>query len=248
VKLDFRVDAHWRDDPKSQHLFETLGPDGVIALFTLWGFARVQRTRGVLHGMKAPDIAKAARFEGNALHFIRALKSTGFLDSVEGQYELHEWEKHQPYSYHSEDRSDAASRASAQRWGKRCKELSDAPPPIPNPNPKPSPSPVPTHNLDSSNCSDLSVFQEQETAPHTTDRLFGTAVKKAVCPRSIGETLDELIGSLECKSPRTEFEEKELDGLKNRRNRSQQENKTNEVGRESGSQGSLEENGHSLNF
>ena len=150
MATDYRVEFDFPDHPKTRRLIRACGADGVLALMRLWAFAGRYRAKGVLYDMSCEDIAIAARWPSEpatAAKFVEALLESGFLDkTTDSIHVLHDWEEHNPYLFHREERSLRAKHAAQSRWGK---DLADAPgtkrhnAPSPTPTPSPDPTPFP---------------------------------------------------------------------------------------------------------
>jgi hypothetical protein len=81
---------------------------------------------GVLSGMDEMDIALEAGWEDDPQKFVSALMECGFLNKNDvGGYVLHDWEEHQSYVVHAEDRQRVARTAAAKRWGDKGQCLSN---------------------------------------------------------------------------------------------------------------------------
>lgn len=188
MKDDFRVDASWRDHPKFNRLIAELGFEGVVALFTLWGYVRRHRPEGTLYGMTAADIAKASRFDGSARKFLGALCRIGFVDRLTetGVYSIHDWAEHNPYSFHQKDRSAAAKASSSKRWSNQHNDLTDAPSPSPLPIPNPLPSPIPDV---SASIDELISHSSHLQDEDMVNRQFATEHEKAL-KRAAGRDME----------------------------------------------------------
>jgi hypothetical protein len=106
--LDARVSVGFYTHPKTKKLARRVGFEGPWCLLGLWLYARQNRPDGVLGGMTAEDLEIAVDWRGKAGEFVRALTEVGFLDNVDGVYQLHDWAEHQPWASGSKARSDSA--------------------------------------------------------------------------------------------------------------------------------------------
>ncbi|MGD0233276.1 MAG: hypothetical protein ABSC55_01940 [Syntrophorhabdales bacterium] len=145
---DIRIKFSFLTHRKRKRLEGLLGAQGVLSLNNLWISAAQTRSKGVLYGMDETDIALDAQWPGRADEFCKALVDIGWLDRSEnGVYSLHDWEEHQPYVFHSEERSAQAKEAVQTRWRRKAKDRDEIPPEYdpytdrntPSPNPSPSP-------------------------------------------------------------------------------------------------------------
>ena len=154
MSKDFRVAATFPDHPKTVKLVRRVGDTGVVCLVRLWGYATQYRPTGVLYDMSEEDVEIAAKWSGQLGAFVGALREVRYLDDVDGTLVLHDWQEHNPFAFHSEERSEKAREAAQAKWDKfyakrsaeqsaehsqaeRLAESSSAPSPIPSPTPKP---------------------------------------------------------------------------------------------------------------
>jgi hypothetical protein len=125
-------------------------------LINLWIAAAEERPTGTLEGWSASDIAEAAGWSSFPDIFVDALLECGWVEKSGDTYTLHAWEEHQPWVYHSVERSECGRLAALIKWEKarsalRIRNASDsqsttdaecyAPSPIPIPIPIPTPYP-----------------------------------------------------------------------------------------------------------
>ncbi|GHV53980.1 hypothetical protein FACS1894206_05790 [Deltaproteobacteria bacterium] len=161
MNTDIRLAVSFRGHRKRKRLRLLLGPGSTDYLIDLWIATAMNHPDGILKGMDAIDIALEAGWEGEAQVFVSALIECGFLNQTEsGAYFLHDWEDHQGYVVHADERKSKAKNAAARRWQganansmpQACSEhtigiaesdLSNAPSPAPLPSPSPNPAPVP---------------------------------------------------------------------------------------------------------
>jgi len=157
VTKDIRLSIGFLDHPKTIKIQRTLGSDGVLSLIRLWAFAAQYKPDGILTGMDADDIEIASKWNGMQGALLTALLTHKWVDerideSGSKTYLLHDWEDHQGYVCHSENRSKQAKRAAETRWKNKEKcspnadsiegaMLKDAKRNAPSPNPYPSPNP-----------------------------------------------------------------------------------------------------------
>ncbi len=157
MNTDIRVAVSFKSHRKRKRLRLLLGAGSTDYLIDLWLSTAMNHPSGVLSGMDELDIALDAGWEGEPQVFVAALLECGFLEKSEnGVYSLHDWEDHQGYVVHAEERRQKARNAAAKRWGNKdnatgmpgaCQEHTDsnacgnAPSPSPIPAPKPDPKP-----------------------------------------------------------------------------------------------------------
>lgn len=160
MSKDIRITIGLCDHPKTVKLVRKVGEGGFRCLLRLWSYAACHRPQGELSGMDATDLAIASGWAGDEQEWISALVAVGFIDDNDGALSLHDWERHNPFAFHSEERSQKARAAAKAKWDKRShanrnapssvehsdeQEPADAPSPIPTPSPSPSPSPINTN-------------------------------------------------------------------------------------------------------
>lgn len=164
MNSDIRVAVSFRGHRKRKRLRMVLGPGSTDYLIDLWLGTAMNHPDGILHGMDEVDIALEAGWEKDPHKFVDALMSCGFLErSEDGVYFLHDWEDHQGYAVHAEQRKEKARRAAAKRWEKQapaqtengqcredaqskatsmpqaCREDAQSNAPLPAPSPTPAP-------------------------------------------------------------------------------------------------------------
>ncbi len=111
---DIRVDSSWLDHRKRWRLYDALGNDGVVAIQDLWLYASKHAPLdGVLRGLTASDIVRAARYTGTK-DLVGTLTSPeiSLLDAPKGEkkdYRLHNWKIRQPYLSGAKERSKIAA-------------------------------------------------------------------------------------------------------------------------------------------
>ena len=154
MNTDIRVAVSFRGHRKRKRLRLLLGPGSTDYLIDLWLSTAMNHPGGVLQGMDTTDIALEAGWEGDPQAFVDALLQCVFLEHTpNGDYALHDWEFHQGYVVHAEERRERAKKAAAKRWNPDNvssmpdalpKEAgSNAPAPLPSPDPVPIPVPLP---------------------------------------------------------------------------------------------------------
>ncbi|MCK4717549.1 MAG: HNH endonuclease [Thermoplasmata archaeon] len=131
--MDIRVDASFKGHRKRRKLKLLIGADSTDRLLDLWIATAQNHPTGILEDMDEIDIALEAGWDGDAGVFIKARKDCKLIDKRDdGTYELHDWEEHQPWVFHSKDRSMRARKAAATKWGqnsnnaKRSERLAEA--------------------------------------------------------------------------------------------------------------------------
>ena len=166
MNSDIRLSVSFLGHYKRDKLKSLLGDKGIVALLDLWLKTAQIRPKGVFIGMDKKAIATSAGWKGSPEKFINALLESGFLEKdSQNIFFLHDWEEHQGWVYHSDERSEKAKNAVRAREEKKLKmdkklsktqneihlksELDVSPSPNPSPSPSPSPPPPPLQNKES---------------------------------------------------------------------------------------------------
>jgi len=165
MNKDIRVTVGFADHPKTVKLVRKRGEGAFRCLIRLWLYAAEYRPSGALTGMMGDDIAIASGWNGDDGEWVQSLIEVGFLDGDPGAYSLHDWETHNPFACHAEERSERASKAAKAKWDRirnaeimreaskndaQCNaddmrdacvahEKRNAPSPSPSPSPSPNP-------------------------------------------------------------------------------------------------------------
>ena len=155
---DIRLSLGFLDHPKTIRLKRLLGWDGIESLIRLWFFAAQYKPDGCLEGMVLEDIEIAAKWSGDFGLFVNTIDNLNWLEKKNGCYWLHDWEQHNGWVAHSNQRTERAKRGAAAKWDNYYKNkeqlkqddilqagskqkistcLSSAPSPSPSPSPKP---------------------------------------------------------------------------------------------------------------
>lgn len=222
MNTDIRISVSFKNHRKRLKLKRLLGESSTDYLLDLWISTAMNHPSGILVGMDALDIALESGWEGDEELFVNSLITCGFMVRMEnGEYALHDWEKHQGYVIHAEARSEKARGAASKRWEKNnatsmpqaCNkhapsmpvallntDFSNAPSPEPVPDPAPSPEPVPVPSpLPTPKPSKEDKVQEIDTCPnHTENGEFNLSLnetkKEDSCPyKKIVEIFHECV-------------------------------------------------------
>jgi len=119
VNSDIRLSIGFFDHPKSVKLKRRLGWDGLESLLRLWFFAAQYKPDGILSGMDTEEIELAAKWNGDEGVFVGALTDLRWLECSNETFLLHDWNDHNGYCAHAEDRKKQAQKAAEARWKKR---------------------------------------------------------------------------------------------------------------------------------
>lgn len=184
MNSDIRIAVSFKGHRKRKRLRMLLGPGSTDYLLDLWISTAMNHPTGVLTGMDETDIALEAGWEEDSHKFVSALVECGFLEAVDGVYQLHDWEEHQSYVVKAPERKASAQHAAGKRWAEkrnadscgghaegmpgamRNDEKGNAPLPSPLPLPLPSPVPEKEYSLRSySSCSEQSAIAAEPPTP-----------------------------------------------------------------------------------
>lgn len=161
MNTDIRIAVSFKGHRKRKRLKMMLGPGSTDYLIDLWISTAMNHPDGRLVGMDEIDIALESGWDGDPQQFVDAMLKCCFLDRCDDGYCLHDWEDHQLYAMHAEERKERARNAAARRWGKKrnAGSMPEAMPnnagsmpeamPLPSPTPSPIPSPSPKEIKDS---------------------------------------------------------------------------------------------------
>ncbi len=165
MNTDIRIKTSIKGHRKLRKLARGLDIIEVTAmghLTFLWLRVAVEAPKGILKGWSIQEIADAAEWEGDASIFIEKLcdKNAAWLewDGRKKCYTLHDWEVHQGWAFHADERSEQGKKAINSRWGRDYTDSNTAsntgsntpspspiPSPITSPYPSPNPKPYPNH-------------------------------------------------------------------------------------------------------
>ncbi len=108
MNQDIRLKVNFWEHPKTVKLERRLGLAGVKALLVLWMWTAKNKPNGNFLGLDVEDIEIAAGWTGETGALVSCLVGLRFLDQDEDQYFLHNWEKHNPWAFEAETRSNKA--------------------------------------------------------------------------------------------------------------------------------------------
>jgi len=115
MTTDARLSVGLPGHPKTKRLIRRLGEGAAWKLVCLILWAAANRSDGQLTSMTADDIELAVDWAGKEGAFVAALVEFGFLDGEEGNYAIHDWATHNPWS------AGAAARSEKAQWLATCK-------------------------------------------------------------------------------------------------------------------------------
>ena len=116
---DMRIDLNFVDHPKIKRLIRKSGYESFYGLLRLFSIAGKMYHKGIFYNCSADDIEDFADWRGEQGAFIASVVDVGFLVKTEEGFTIHEWEEHQPWIFHADERSDMAKKSINKRWKKR---------------------------------------------------------------------------------------------------------------------------------
>jgi hypothetical protein len=118
MNKDIRVSVTLPTHPKTVKLMRLLGDRAFYNLIRFWLYVAQVKPDGDITGMVAEDIEIASDWQGKPGAFLDALLSLRFVDSMDGNLVVHDWDEHNEYASHSGERSEKARLAANARWRK----------------------------------------------------------------------------------------------------------------------------------
>lgn len=211
MNTDIRISVSFRNHRKRRKLRIILGENSTDYLLDLWISTAMNHPSGRLEGMDEVDIALESGWEKDPTSFVEALMKCGFLEKdQDGTYFLHDWDDHQGYAIHAQQRSDKAKRAASARWNATSIKNnatsiqnhapSNAPTPSPTPAPSPTPTPTPTPKPNTVVVEEVATFPART---HAQARATAAAAAAVDCvsvecaqpkaqPANMAETLEKI--------------------------------------------------------
>lgn len=118
--MDYRVDVDFLSHPKTIHLLQKAGTDGLAWLLALWAYTTKFRPEGDLCGIDAERIETALRvaYEShpNRTDRVTILVECGWLNAAENGLRVSGWGEFQAWVIGSKARSLSAKKAAKSRW------------------------------------------------------------------------------------------------------------------------------------
>lgn len=99
--------------------------EAVGIVVCLWTWAAVNAPDGDLSGYSPKDIADAIGVKKPPAKVVEALKTSGFLDGLDGETTIHDWEEHAALLISSEEQQKANTRERVRRYRERRKKASE---------------------------------------------------------------------------------------------------------------------------
>ena len=145
------------------------GHEAFYSLVQLWCYVAQNHPKGILRDYDKDDLEIVSKWTGLRGLFAKSVtkKEIGFVNKIKNGFEINDWEEHNPYVFHTDERSEKARKAAKKRWepskdaglgdassihqAMPLAQSSNAPSPNPSPSPLPPPNPKPikTFLLDS---------------------------------------------------------------------------------------------------
>ena len=146
MNTDFRIRVSLPGHPKALKLMRRCGDIAFYNLVKFWAYVAQNKPSGVLKGLDLEDIEIASGWNGQCYEYAQALLDLCFIDEIDGCYVVHDWEDHNGYACHAQERSEKAKKAAKARWNKQNDAtsmdqalLNDATSNAPSPAPSPTP-------------------------------------------------------------------------------------------------------------
>ena len=90
---DMRLDLNFVDHRKVKRLIRMVGYEAFYRLLRLFSIAGRIYQNGYLKGCDGDDIEALSEWSGDPSVFTSALVTIGFIDEVDGGYQIHDWEQ-----------------------------------------------------------------------------------------------------------------------------------------------------------
>jgi hypothetical protein len=119
MNKDIRLDVDFWDHPKTEALVKALGVYAPVSLQRLWCWAAKYKPNGILSGMDAKDIERAAKWRGKRRSsgaLVTHLLALRFLDERDGTFAIHDWADWNGWALHAHERSALGRKAASARW------------------------------------------------------------------------------------------------------------------------------------
>ena len=119
MNKDFRVSVTLPTHPKALKLMRKLGDRAFYNLIRFWAFVSANKPNGVLTGYDEDDIEIASDWIGEPGQFVKTLldPKIRFLEKTEDGFLIHDWQEHNGYAFHAQERSEKAKKAARAKWG-----------------------------------------------------------------------------------------------------------------------------------
>lgn len=119
MSADCRLYCDFHRHPRTLLLRRRLGANAVLALQQLWCAAAESYPSGAFSGKSDEELAILAGWIGDPCVLIPTLREVGFLDGREGDTQIHNWEKRQPWVTERAKRAAKSTKAAKVRWEKQ---------------------------------------------------------------------------------------------------------------------------------
>lgn len=113
MNTDYRLELDFTENRKTRRLVKQCGVEGLLGLLRLFAYASKNRPKGDLSGLDDHKITDICEFDNG--NFASILHDIGWLDGATNEYEIHEWELHQPYVASAPARSEIARKGGKAR-------------------------------------------------------------------------------------------------------------------------------------
>ena len=163
MNKDIRLKVTFPNHKKTIKLIHLAGHEAFYSLVQLWCYVAQNHPKGILKDYDKDDLEIVSKWTGLRGLFAKSVtkKEIGFVNKIKNGFEINDWEEHNPYVFHADERSEKARKAAKARWkptdsnsSRDANSMPQAMPqaqasnaPSPNPSPLPSPPPKPKKKL-----------------------------------------------------------------------------------------------------
>jgi len=116
MNSDIRLAIAFKGHRKRKKLRKLIGDRADSYLIDFWLTVATDCPDGILAGWSDDDVAYSCDWDGEPKEFTEALVQSGWLDTANDGFIVHDWEEHQGWACHSKKRSEVARNAANKRW------------------------------------------------------------------------------------------------------------------------------------
>jgi hypothetical protein len=212
LNKDIRLKVTFPNHKKTIKLIHLIGCDGFYSLVQLWCYVAQNHPKGILNDYDKYDLEIAARWTGERGEFTKAVtrKDINFVKKIVKGYEIKDWEEHNPYVFHADERSEKARQAAKARWkttdSKGLDDASSIDVALPQasvsnaPSPSPSPPPIPKPKKTLAGFEDLWKRYPNKDGKKAAEKYFNSTVKTKEDYAAINKALDKYITNLKTET------------------------------------------------
>lgn len=206
MNKDIRLKVTFPTHKKTIKLIRLAGHEAITSLLQLWCYVAQNHPKGILNDYDKDDLEIAASWNGEPGKFAKAVtkKEINFVKKTAKGFEINDWEEHNPYVFHADERSEKARKAAKARWkpidskgsgdassmqvAMPQAQTSNAPSPDPSPSPPPIPKPV--FSFD-----EVWKRYPNKDGKKASEKHFNTTVKTEEDYAAINKALDNYLNS-----------------------------------------------------